>query len=229
MGNVYSIAHRRTVSAGPALESDGDATCARVLAWLYGLGAVPEARAPLARLHDRAMLEDVAVLLLAVPEVRRASAPRARNVGPWAPPARRFVLDELVIDGATREATLAGAPLPLEPIERTLLEYLAVQRGRVVSRVELLRYVWGGGRFRSRVADAYVGRLRKKLACASIRISTVRGEGYVLEVRSERARGSSSERFTEVTDRDIQYTGRASVDWYHARTAAKGERQEETS
>lgn len=161
--------------------SFADATArSRVRRWLHRLGTRAEARRALTRLTESGLLDDVVTLLLAVPEVQRASEDRAPSAWPWSPPWERIVVGDLLVDGATREIRLFGKPLSLEPIERSLLEYLVVHRARVVGREELLRCIWGGGRFRSRVADAYVGRLRRKLVGADVGIVTVRGAGYRL-------------------------------------------------
>lgn len=192
MDNAYSSV-RSDVYGAPRSVRLGDATAvssldaptrARVRRWLYQLGTGAEARRALARLHEHALVDDVVTLLLAVPEVQRTSEDRPKPSWPWSPPWERIDLGDLVLDGATREVKLFGKTLTLEPIERSLLEYLAVHRARVVSRDELIRCVWGGGRFRSRVADAYVGRLRRKLEEANVAIATIRGAGYRLVIHA---------------------------------------------
>lgn len=168
---VYPHAHR--------LDLGGEATTrSRVRRWLHQLGSKAETRQALSRITDNAVLDDVVTLLLAAPEVQRTTEVRPSNAWPWAPPWERYQVGDLLIDGATREVRLFGRLLTLEPIERALLEYLVVHRARVVGRDELLRCVWGGGRFRSRVADAYIGRLRRKLDGANVAIATIRGAGY---------------------------------------------------
>ena len=67
--------------------------------------------------------------------------------------------------------------------EFALAETLFRHPGQVLSREQLLSHVWGydydPG---SNVVDVYVGYLRRKMGSA--RITTVRGVGYRLEVRS---------------------------------------------
>jgi DNA-binding winged helix-turn-helix (wHTH) protein len=155
-------------------------TRSRVRHWLQQLGTHSDSRRVLDRLQALELVDDIVTLLLDVPEVKRASEMRPQSVWPWAPPWERVEVGDLVIDGATREALLFGKAITLEPMERSLLEYLVVHRARVVGREELLRSVWGGGRFRSRVADAYVGRIRKKIEGANVAIATIRGAGYRL-------------------------------------------------
>lgn len=170
-----------------------DDTRSRVQRWLHQLGSQAETRHAFERLSDHALVDEVVTLLLAVPEVQRVAEDRPRSAWPWSPPWERFRVGDLVVDGATREVRIAGERVALEPIERALLEYLVVHRGRVVSRDELLRCVWGGGRFRSRVADAYVGRLRRKLEGANVTIATVRGAGYrLIEANATEAQPAAS-------------------------------------
>ncbi|MGI4854395.1 MAG: response regulator transcription factor [Janthinobacterium lividum] len=89
--------------------------------------------------------------------------------------------DNLQINRITREVTLAGRIIELTSKEFCLLEYLLVQRGRAVSRQELLREVWrmapDAG---TNVVDVYVNYLRRKLAVdpSGNIIETVRGAGY---------------------------------------------------
>lgn len=82
-----------------------------------------------------------------------------------------------------RDATVAGTSLRLTAREYFLLEYLVTNRGRVVSRIELLEKVWtvdfDPG---TNVIDVNVSRLRSKLsrACATCTLESERGSGYVL-------------------------------------------------
>lgn len=92
---------------------------------------------------------------------------------------------DLVIDPDRREVSLGGKPLSLKPMEYELLTYLAQNKGRVLSRDQLLEQVWGwdytGG---SRTVDVHVRWLRKKIEedpANPTRIVTVRGIGYRFE------------------------------------------------
>jgi two-component system response regulator ResD len=88
---------------------------------------------------------------------------------------------DLRIDTASREATWAGAPLVLTPREFDLLAFLVHHPGRVVSREELLRKVWGYDYVgETRTVDVHVRRLRVKLGAGSRLIATVTGAGYKL-------------------------------------------------
>lgn len=157
-----------------------DATRDRVRGWLSRVATRAETRRALDRLRATNGVDDVVTLLLASGEVQRALDPERVVGAAFTPPWERHVVGGLVVDPASGEASLRGRALALEPIERALLEHLVAHRDRVVGREELLRCVWGGGRFRSRVVDAYVGRLRAKLQDGDVAITTVRGAGYRL-------------------------------------------------
>lgn len=93
----------------------------------------------------------------------------------------RMKIGAIVIDRAAREVLLGGTPVSLTAKEFSLLAYLSERRGKVVSREELLRRVWGnryeGG---ARTVDIHVRRLRAKLGSA-LPLATLRGSGYKLE------------------------------------------------
>ena len=58
-----------------------------------------------------------------------------------------------------------GMPVPMTVRELSLLTALMERSGRIVSRDELYRVVWGDFRRKNdRSVDVYVGRLRHKLA-----------------------------------------------------------------
>ena len=93
---------------------------------------------------------------------------------------------DLHVDRMTRAVTLNGQNIEFTAKEYTLLEYLLLQRGRAVSRQELLREVWrmapDAG---TNVVDVYVNYLRRKLGSGSAAglIQTVRGEGYAIAAK----------------------------------------------
>jgi DNA-binding response OmpR family regulator len=79
-------------------------------------------------------------------------------------------------------ALVRGRPLDLTVRELALLTALVERNGRIVSREELYRVVWGDDyRKADRSVDVYVGKLRQKLAKAFPRrryIHTHFGFGY---------------------------------------------------
>ena len=83
----------------------------------------------------------------------------------------------LTIDSSARIAKMDGKIIELTAIEFNLLMALAENRGRVLSREQLLEKVWGGSYFGElRVVDVHLGHVRQKLG--NDLISTVRGVGY---------------------------------------------------
>jgi DNA-binding response OmpR family regulator len=100
---------------------------------------------------------------------------------------------ELRIDTAAHEVTVGATPVSLRRLEYALLVYLARDPGRVYTKDELLREVWG---FRSagstRTLDSHASRLRRALARAGAEgwVRATRGIGYrlapdVLRTRTE--------------------------------------------
>src|SRR6202162_1982568 len=92
----------------------------------------------------------------------------------------KISLGELVIDEGTYTARLRGRPLDLTYKEFELLKYLAQHAGRVFTRAELLREIWGYDFFGGpRTVDVHVRRLRAKLGAEyESLIGTVRNVGY---------------------------------------------------
>jgi two-component system alkaline phosphatase synthesis response regulator PhoP len=85
------------------------------------------------------------------------------------------------LDGAARIVSVNGTPVELTAIEFDLLYALAENRGRVLSREQLLEKVWGGEYFgEMRVVDVHLGHIRQKLGREDL-ITTVRGIGYRFE------------------------------------------------
>jgi len=90
--------------------------------------------------------------------LRRASS---RAAGPSADELR---FGDVVVDIAARSATRAGEPATLTPKAFDLLLALVARGGRVATRQELLKEVWGYGAFvLSRTVDSHIAELRRKL------------------------------------------------------------------
>jgi DNA-binding response OmpR family regulator len=96
---------------------------------------------------------------------------------------------ELAIDPDTYAAKLKGRPLDLTYKEFELLKFLAQHPGRVFTRDQLLREVWGYDYFGgTRTVDVHVRRLRAKLGSEyESMIGTVRQVGYKFVVPSSRS------------------------------------------
>lgn len=85
------------------------------------------------------------------------------------------------IDVDARKLSVDENPIELTAIEFDLLKALAENRGRVLSREQLLEKVWGGEYFGEiRVVDVHLGHVRQKLGREEL-IATVRGVGYRFE------------------------------------------------
>lgn len=95
---------------------------------------------------------------------------------------QRLVFHDLVLDLQARTAVLAGARLPVTPLEFDLLALFATNPLRAFSREQLLRRVWGhGSDVIERTVDVRVRHLRSALgddARSPRFIETVRGVGY---------------------------------------------------
>ncbi|MPY86961.1 MAG: response regulator [Luteitalea sp.] len=93
---------------------------------------------------------------------------------------------EVEVDVTTRSVRRAGRPVALTPMEFDLLVALLRRRGAVVSRLDLLREVWGhDAAVLTRTVDTHVGELRRKLEAAPAaprHILTVRKVGYRLDL-----------------------------------------------
>lgn len=91
----------------------------------------------------------------------------------------------LVIDRAHHRVTIAGRHIELTATEFKLLLTLAMRRGRVQSRAQLLEDVWEAAPdVQTRTVDMHVQRLRAKLGAEVELIETIRGFGYRLRVVS---------------------------------------------
>ncbi|NOU07213.1 MAG: phosphate regulon transcriptional regulator PhoB [Hyphomicrobiaceae bacterium] len=93
---------------------------------------------------------------------------------------------DIELDRAAHRVKRADRELRLGPTEYRLVMYLLENRGRVLSRQQLIDGVWGrDGDVDERTVDVHIGRLRKALMMGdeSDPIRTVRGGGYVFGER----------------------------------------------
>jgi two-component system, OmpR family, copper resistance phosphate regulon response regulator CusR len=90
---------------------------------------------------------------------------------------------DLVLDTVAHKVSRSGTAIELTVREYALIEYFLHHRGKLISRLELSRDIWGynfdPG---TNVVDVYVNHLRKKIdADFSVKlIQTERGKGYYL-------------------------------------------------
>jgi DNA-binding response OmpR family regulator len=98
------------------------------------------------------------------------------------PAGARLRVGPIEIDVLARLVWLHGEPLHLSSKEFSLLRALAADPGRVFTRQELMRTVWGyDGSLRTRTLDTHVARLRRKLGAGGDRfIVNAWGVGYRL-------------------------------------------------
>jgi len=106
-----------------------------------------------------------------------------------------FSMKELVVDPREVQAFVDGESAGLTPTEFRLLYQLALEKGRVSTRDELLQKLWGRREsHRDRTVDVFVRRLREKIdsrASTHTFIQTRYGVGYKLEaVPKDRARAA---------------------------------------
>ena len=84
------------------------------------------------------------------------------------------------VDAGAHLVTVEDETVELTALEFELLRALAENRGRVLTREQLLEKVWGGDYFgETRVVDVHLGHVRQKLGGRFI--VTVRGVGYRFE------------------------------------------------
>jgi two-component system alkaline phosphatase synthesis response regulator PhoP len=118
--------------------------------------------------------------------VARVQAAARRGVRPTeVKQGEPIQIEELLIDPREVEAYVDGDPAGLTATEFRLLYALALDRGRVVSRDELLQKIWGRREtHRDRTVDVFVRRLREKVdrrASTHTFVQTRYGVGYRLE------------------------------------------------
>ena len=95
-------------------------------------------------------------------------------------PSPAIEIGGIRIDQTSRKVTRGGEPIALTAREYVILEYLALHRGRLVSRSDLYEHVFDEtDDSLSNLIDVHVSNLRKKLGHELI--TTRRGLGYCVE------------------------------------------------
>jgi two-component system OmpR family response regulator len=114
---------------------------------------------------------DLDELLARLRALIRRSASQAQN---------RLEIGEVVIDTGARSVVREGEPVTLTAREYSLLEFLAVHRGKLVTRTMLYDHLFDeNDSTLSNLLDVHVSNLRKKLGHEFI--TTRRGHGYCIE------------------------------------------------
>lgn len=91
---------------------------------------------------------------------------------------------DLEINRLTRQVKRAGKRIELSPKEYSLLEYLFLHPGRVLSRSMIVEKIWDQSfEGLTNIVDVYIGHLRRKVdeGHSQKLIRTVRGLGYMLD------------------------------------------------
>lgn len=86
---------------------------------------------------------------------------------------------DLLVDAGAGSVRRGELPIELTATELRLLDYLAAQRGRVVSKGQILTRVWGYTDYDPNLVEVHISALRRKLGEPRL-LHTVRGLGYVL-------------------------------------------------
>ena len=94
----------------------------------------------------------------------------------------RLQFGQLNVDIVGRRARIGNDVLELTPREWSVLEYLLMRAGQVVSKEQMLQALcsWDDSLTHNAI-EVYISRLRGKLQKAGIGIRTVRGFGYLVE------------------------------------------------
>ncbi len=89
---------------------------------------------------------------------------------------------DLMLDTVARRAWVGDAELSLTAREWSVLEYLLLRQGQVLSKEKILQAVcnWDEN-ISPNAIEVYMSRLRVKLEPAGVNIRTIRGFGYLLE------------------------------------------------
>lgn len=117
---------------------------------------------------------DLSELLARIRALIRRSASEVRS---------RMEIGDVVIDMAGRTVSRGGQEIKLTPREYSMVEFLALHRGTVVSRTTLYEHLFDENEDSlSNLLDVHVSNIRKKLGCGFI--STRRGHGYCIERRT---------------------------------------------
>jgi DNA-binding response OmpR family regulator len=135
--------------------------------------------------------DDYLVKPFALPEMLARTRALLRRGSGWdVPPRLKFLLSDLEMDVTARTVRRGSHLLELTAKEFSLLKYLLINEGSVVSREMLARDVWKEtSRYTplDNVIDVQVARLRRKIDDPFRKklLHTVRGVGFILREHKE--------------------------------------------
>lgn len=93
-----------------------------------------------------------------------------------------ITIGDLTINDQRHQVTVAGQTIELTYKEYELLKYLALNRGIVLKRTQIMDKIWGiDYELESRTLDMHIKTLRTKLGKCGSLIRTVRNVGYVID------------------------------------------------
>jgi len=105
----------------------------------------------------------------------------------WANSQSVITIGYLDIDLDAKTVSVAGSRVHVTGSEYQMLELLALRRGRCVTRVAFMDYLYGGANApKPKILDVFICKLRSKLSGAADVdkcIETVWGRGYLLNER----------------------------------------------
>ena len=107
-----------------------------------------------------------------------------RRIGEQKSPV--IIIDDLEINTASHKVKRAGKKIDLSPREYAILEYLAYNKDRVLTRIEITEHIYDESfDLDSNIVDVYINYLRTKIDKDSDKklIHTIRGTGYMLANR----------------------------------------------
>ena len=89
----------------------------------------------------------------------------------------------MVLDAEARRARIGLRELELSPREFDLLRVLSVNAGKALSRDRILGAAWQAGFVgEPKTVDVHIAWLRQKLDGSGLRVTTLRGVGYRLDI-----------------------------------------------
>lgn len=86
----------------------------------------------------------------------------------------------LTEQGLVRKDSNSNTPIELTAREWKLLMYLAQNKGRILSREQILEHLWPNSHVVDRTIDTHISNLRKKIHPTTVEIKSVPGLGYKL-------------------------------------------------
>lgn len=93
-----------------------------------------------------------------------------------------FGQGEITIDPSNREVSIYGSLINLTTIEFNILELLARNSNKVLTRDQMIDLIWTDkSQVTTRVIDVHVNYLRKKLNSSSRFVKSIRGVGYIFQ------------------------------------------------